>query len=288
MNLVLSSIREANAEDLLGHLAQIICAQGLPSIFALLVPFLSSSVDLSALQMGSCLFEEWGCLFAKPCRVSVMVAAAWSLMNWIGSSISNSTTGRKSKEHEGVNDNESPTTIDMEKERPELHAQVERARPATTQGSRRNIKSRGRFGRGELGNQVDLFCEECFEKVEEMKRMLHAHDGDDGDSMGLHAHQDALCSEIEMLVQVMQTQIMGGVKSVESRMQERQRTLLEYTRIATEAKELLRSSHGGERGKTSDEYGSGGAVNAIEEYGDGKDDALPAVACSIGEESRTS
>ncbi len=110
MNLVLSSIREANAEDLLGHLAQIICAHCLPSIFALLVPFLSPSVDLSALQMGSCLFEEWGCLFAKPCRVSLMVAA-WSLMNWIGSSISNSTIGRKSKEHEGVNDNKITTTM---------------------------------------------------------------------------------------------------------------------------------------------------------------------------------
>ena len=71
---------------------------------------------------------------------------------------------------------------------------------------------------------MDLFCEECFEKVEEMKRMLHAHDDDDGDSMGLHAHQDTLCSEIEMLVQVMQTQITGGVKSVESRMQEGERT----------------------------------------------------------------
>jgi hypothetical protein len=44
---------EAKAEDLLGHLVQIIHAQCLPSIFALSVPFLSSSVDLLALQMGS-------------------------------------------------------------------------------------------------------------------------------------------------------------------------------------------------------------------------------------------
>jgi hypothetical protein len=39
---------EASAEYLLGHLVQIICAQCLPSIFVLSVPFLSSSVDLSA------------------------------------------------------------------------------------------------------------------------------------------------------------------------------------------------------------------------------------------------